>query len=131
MHWLNSMKQLNDSDIANMIGEDFRPCDNETQKQVRKSLHLSTRIPQPECPTPSHITVDFHNHTEQEAWEMLAQVATSGARSATIITGASGVLKQKFPQWMVESILTPHILSFEPLNNGSFAVKFHRKSKTV
>lgn len=125
------MKQLNDSDIANMIGEDFRPCDNETQKQVRKSLHLSTRIPQPECPTPSHITVDFHNHTEQEAWEMLAQVATSGTRSATVITGASGILKQKFSQWMRESVLTSYILSFEPINNGSFAVKFHRKSKTV
>jgi DNA-nicking Smr family endonuclease len=125
------MKQLNDSDIANMIGEDFRPCDVETQKQVRKSLHLSTRIPQPEYPTPTHITIDFHDHTEQEAWEMLVQVATSGVRSATVITGASGVLKQKFPQWMQESILTPHILSFEPLNNGSFAVKFHRKSKTV
>lgn len=121
------MKQLNDSDIANMIGEDFRPCDNETQKQVRKSLHLSTRIPQPECTTKTHITIDFHNRTEQEAWDMLAQIATSGARSATVITGASGILKQKFPQWMQESILTPHILSFEPLNNGSFAVKFHRK----
>lgn len=121
------MKQLNDSDIANMIGEDFRPCDVETQKQVRKSLHLSTRIPQPERPTSPHITIDFHNHTEQEAWDMLAQVATSGTRSATVITGASGILKQKFPQWMCESILTPYILSFEPLTNGSFSVKFHRK----
>ena len=124
------MKQLNDSDIANMIGEDFCPCDNETQKQVRKSLHLSTRIPQPERPTPSHTTIDFHNHTEQEAWEMLAQVATSGTRSATVITGASGILKQKFPQWMTESVLTPHILSFEPINNGSFAVKFHKKKSS-
>ena len=130
MLWLNSMKQLNDSDIANMIGEDFLPCDNETKKSVRKSLHLSTRIPESPRPTPSHITLDFHQHTEQEAWEMLAQVAASGARSATVITGASGILKQKFPQWMTESILTPYILSFTPINNGSFAVKFHKKKSS-
>jgi len=125
------MKQLNDSDIANMIGEDFRPDDNETKKQVRKSLHLSTRIPKPATPAPTHITLDFHQHTEQKAWEMLTQVAASNTRSATVITGASGILKQKFPQWMQESILTPYILSFEPINNGSFKIKFHRKHKTV
>lgn len=124
------MKQLNDSDIANMIGEDFRPDDNETKKQVRKSLHLSTRIPKPSTPAPAHITLDFHQHTEQEAWEMLTQVAASNTRSATVITGASGILKQKFPQWMQESILTPYILSFEPINNGSFKIKFHRKKST-
>lgn len=124
------MKRLNDSDIAKMIGEDFRADDDEIKKSVRKSLHLSTRIPEPLHPTPSHITLDFHQHTEQEAWEMLAQVAASGARSATVITGASGILKQKFPQWMTESILTPHILSFEPINNGSFAVKFHKKKSS-
>ena len=39
------MKQLNDKDIADMIGTDFVPDDNETKKSVRKSLHLSTRIP--------------------------------------------------------------------------------------
>lgn len=127
MLWLNNMKQLNDSDIANMIGENFHADDNETKKSVWKSLHLSTRIPEPDRPAPSHITLDFHQHTEQEAWEMLAQVAASDVRSATVITGASGILKQKFPQWMRESILTPHILSFEPINNGSFAVKFHKK----
>lgn len=125
------MKQLNDSDIANMIGEDFRFDDNGTKKQVRKSLHLSTRIQEPPRPDQSHITLDFHQHTEQEAWEMLVQVAESNTRSATIITGASGILKQKFPQWMRESVLTPRILSFQPINNGSFAVKFHKKNKTV
>lgn len=121
------MKQLNDSDIANMIGEDFHADDNETQKSVRKSLRLSTRVPEPPHPAPSHITLDFHQHTEQEAWDMLVQVAVSDTRSATVITGASGILKQKFPQWMTESILTPHILSFKPINNGSFSVKFHKK----
>ncbi len=121
------MKQLNDSDIANMIGEDFRPDDVATKKSVRKSLHLSTRIPQPELPAPEHITIDFHQHTEEEAWHMLAHIAESGTRSATVITGASGILKQKFQQWATDSIISPRIVSFKPLNNGSFAVKFHRK----
>ena len=121
------MKQLNDSDIANMIGVDFIPDDNATKKSVRQTLHLSTRMPPPDVPAPAHVVIDFHNHTEEEAWQMLAQVAASNTRSATVITGASGILKSKFQQWATESIISPRIMSFVPLNNGSFSVKFHRK----
>ena len=120
------MKQLNDKDIADMIGTDFVPDDNETKKSVRTSLHLSTRIPKTEKSTPAHTVIDFHNHTEQQAWDMLMEVAQSGIPSATVITGASGILKIKFQQWATNSILEPHIVSFEPLNNGSFSVKFHK-----
>lgn len=121
------MRQLNDADIANMVGVEFIPDDNATKKSIRKDLHLSTRIPTPPAPMPEHVTIDFHNHTEQEAWDMLTQIAASSARSATVITGASGILKTKFQQWATESIISPHIISFAPLNNGSFHVKFHRK----
>ncbi len=120
------MKQLTDTDIAEMIGTDFIPDDTETKKSVRCDLHLSTRIPKPEAKTPEHTVIDFHNHTEEEAWNMLAQVAASGTRSATVITGASGILKQKFQQWATESIISPRIFSVVPLNNGSFNVKFHK-----
>ena len=122
------MKQLNDFDIANMIGDDFIPDDLTTKKIVRGELHLSKRIPKKDTPSPAHTTIDFHNHTEEEAWQMLAQVAASGTRTATIITGASGILKTKFQQWATDSILSPYIISFEPINNGSFSVKF-RKTK--
>ena len=121
------MKQLNDKDIANMIGEDFLPDDEATKKSVRQSLHLSTSVPKKEF-IPEHITIDFHQHTEEEAWEMLVKTATSGTRSATVITGASGILKIKFQQWATESIISPHIISFTPLNNGSFDVKFRKQN---
>ena len=120
------MKQLNDSDIANMIGADFIPDDKEVKKSVRQSLHLSNRIPQKPGPAPAHTTIDFHNHTEEEAWNMLTQVATSETRTVTVITGASGILKTKFQQWATDSILSPYIASFEQINNGSFFVKFHK-----
>jgi len=120
------MKQLNDNDIANMIGEDFFPDDKNTKKSVRQALHLSTRIPKPDTPAPAHTVIDFHNHTEEEAWQMLVQVAESGTRSATVITGASGILKTKFQQWATQSIISPHIVSYTPLNNGSFEVKFYK-----
>ena len=110
-----------------MIGEDFSPDDATTIKSVRKSLHLSTRVPKP-AHVPEHITIDFHQHTEEEAWDMLLNTVTSGARSATVITGASGILKPKFQQWMTNSIISPHIISFNPLNNGSFEIKI-RKDK--
>ena len=121
------MKQLSDFDIANMVGDDFIPDDVSTKKSVRNELHLSKRIPKADASTPEHITIDFHNHTEEEAWQMLTQVAASGTRSATVITGASGILKTKFQQWATESIISPRIVSFHPLNNGSFEVKFHKK----
>ena len=120
------MKQLNDADIANMIGEEFVPDDNATKKSVRADLHLSKRIPKPNAPAPEHAVLDFHNHTEQEAWDMLVHVAASNTRSATVITGASGILKTKFQQWATESIISPYILSFTPINNGSFSVRFYK-----
>jgi DNA-nicking Smr family endonuclease len=123
------MKQLNDSDIANMIGDVFVPDDVNTKKSVRKELHLSTRIPKPDAPIKENVVIDFHNHTEEEAWQMLTQVATSGARSATVITGASGILKTKFQQWVKESVLSPYIFACKPLNNGSFEIKLHKKKK--
>ena len=55
------------------------------------------------------------------------ELATSGVRDATIITGASGILKIKFQQWARDSILAPYIVSWHALNNGSFAVKFRKR----
>ena len=124
---MKDMKQLNDTDIANMIGEEFSPDDKNTKASVRRQLALSKKIPE-QNPTPAHITIDLHQHTEQEAWEMIMGVAQSGVRTATIITGASGILKIKFQQWARDSLLTPYIIQWEPINNGSFSVKF-RKNK--
>lgn len=121
------MKQLNDSDIADMIGKEFIPEEKSVKKSVRSELHLSTRIPKPESPAPEHTVVDFHNHTEEESWQMLVHVAESETRSATIITGASGILKTKFQQWVKESIISHRILSCTPINNGSFLVRFYKK----
>lgn len=123
------MKQLNDADIAKMVGEEFIPDDIATKKSVRSALHLSTRIPKPEAPIGDSVTIDFHNHTEQEAWNMLVHIASSDIRHATVITGASGILKTKFQQWATESIISPRIMSFEPLNNGSFKVKFYKRKE--
>ena len=121
------MKQLSDEDILNMVGAEYAPDDDATKRAVRAELKLSTRIPQPATPTPEHIVLDLHNRTVEEAWANIMSVATSGARSANIITGASGVLHQLFPGWARESILTPHIIDFRPINNGSFFVRFHHK----
>ena len=120
------MKQLNDSDIANMVGDEFVPDDIVTKKAVRTELHLSTRIPKSDTSISEYTTIDFHNHTEEEAWQMLAQVAAYGIRSATVITGASGILKNKFQRWATDSIISSRIMSFTPINNGSFSVKFYK-----
>ena len=124
---INFMKQLSDNDILDMIGAEYTPDNIATKRAVRSELHLSKRIPAPEQQTPEHITLDLHNKTIEQAWSEIMSVATSNARSANIITGASGVLHKLFPTWAQESILSPHIIEFHPINNGSFFVRFHRK----
>ncbi|MBO4672223.1 MAG: hypothetical protein J5608_01045 [Alphaproteobacteria bacterium] len=117
------MKQLNDKDIADMIGMEFVPNDPATRSAVRGELHLSKRIPTARV-VPEHITIDFHEHTEEQAWNMICDAATSGAKTATVITGASGILKIKFQQWVRDSLISPYIFQCKPINNGSFDVKF-------
>ena len=121
------MKQLTDLDIEQMIGTEHTPDDIATRRAVRSELHLSTRIPH-KCQTPPpHATLDLHQLTEEQAWSAIMDLATSGTRTATIITGASGILKIKFQQWARDSLLSPYIISFTPINNGSFAVKFKKQ----
>lgn len=120
------MKQLSERDIAEMIGDEFSPDDTATRKRVRSELQLSRRIPHNTPGIPNHTTLDLHQYTEEQAWDAIMALATSGTRTANIITGASGILHQKFPQWATNSILAPYIISFSPINNGSFAVKFKK-----
>jgi DNA-nicking Smr family endonuclease len=123
------MKQLTDSDIAQMIGVEFVPDDCDTKRSVRRQLHLSTRIPNTDNFIPEHAKLDLHQLTEEQAWHAIMDIAKSGIRNATIITGASGVLKIKFQQWAKDSLLSPYIISWVPVNNGSFAVRFKKQEK--
>lgn len=124
------MRNLTDKDIADMIGAEFTPDDNDTRKRVRGELKLSRRIPQ-QFQIPSHVTLDLHMHTIEQAWGEIMSIAKSGAKSATIITGASGILKIKFQEWVRDSVLSPYIISCTPLNNGSFGVKFRKVNDNV
>lgn len=127
MLYHQNMKQLSDEDILSMIGAEYAPDDPATKRAVRSELHLSTRIPAPTPPIPEHIILDLHNKTVEQAWSDIMNVAASGARSANIITGASGILHELFPKWAITSILAPYIIEFRPINNGSFFVRFHHK----
>lgn len=122
------MKQLTDLDIEQMIGAEHTPDYATTRRKVRSELHLSTRIPHMRQTPPMHATLDLHQLTEEQAWAAIMELAKSGTRTANIITGASGILKIKFQQWARDSILSPYIISFTPINNGSFAVKFKKQS---
>lgn len=122
------MKRLSDTDIENMISNETQPDYQSIRRQVRQELQLSKRIPvAPE--KKEHAKLDFHNQTEEQAWQSLLTTIQSGAKDATVITGASGILKVKFQQWATESILSPSIETFTPLNNGSFFVKFRKRKK--
>ncbi len=119
------MRNLTDQDIAEMIGTEFSPTDDDVRRRVRTELPLSTRIPKP-IRVPVHAPLGLHMKTIEESWDEIMELAVSGVKTATIITGASGILKIKFQEWVRESLLSPYIISCTPLNNGSFAVKFRR-----
>lgn len=119
------MRKLTDQDISEMIGAEYTPDDDDMRRKVRRELHLSKRIPQPTC-IPSHTILDLHMHTIEQAWGEIMEIAKSGTKTATIITGASGILKIKFQDWVRDSVLSPYVISCAPINNGSFAVKFRK-----
>ncbi len=120
------MKQLTDEDINHMADAKFTPDVRAVNRDVRAQLKLGNLIPMPDMPPAPHAVLDLHNKTEQESWDAIMGLATSGMRTATIITGASGILKIKFQQWARDSILSPYILETHPINNGSFFVRFRR-----
>lgn len=120
------MKRLSDSDIERMADGEFSPNHDIVRRGVRAELKLSELIPAKMESLPKHVVLDLHHKTEEQAWNEIMRLATSGVQNATIITGASGILKIKFQQWAQESLLSPYIISVSPLNNGSFAVKFKR-----
>ncbi len=122
------MKQLSNADIEQMIGTEYVPDARAVNRAVRAQLKLGTLIPDSDVPAPRCARVDLHNHTIEQAWDKIMNLATSGVRDAVIITGASGVLRQTFPQWAENSILTPFIVSYAPINNGSFSVKFKKQN---
>ena len=64
--------------------------------------------------------------TIEQSWNEIMELATSGVKNAKIITGASGILRIKFQEWVRDSLLSPYIVSCAPINNGSFAVKFRK-----
>lgn len=123
------MKHLSDTDIARMIDGEFIPDTRNTQRSVRAQLHLSALMPNNDTYIPEHAILDLHQLTEEQAWNAILELAKSGVRNATIITGASGILKIKFQQWASDSVLSPYIISFAPINNGSFSVKFKKREK--
>lgn len=121
-----SMKKLTDKDIENMIVDECVLEMDKVRRDVRKELHLSARIPVVDNTVPKYAKLDLHQLTEEQAWNEIMNLAKSGVRNATIITGASGILRVKFIQWAKDSVLSPYINSFAPINNGSFYVKFNK-----
>ncbi|MBN1325206.1 MAG: Smr/MutS family protein [Alphaproteobacteria bacterium] len=120
------MKQLSDYDLEKMLDTDFVPDDDNVKKQVRSELKLSQLIPEAPKPIPKHVILDLHQKTEEQAWVDINNLIKSGVRGATVITGASGILKVKFQDWVMNSIISKYIYSCEMVNNGSFEIKIKK-----
>lgn len=127
---MGRMKQLTDHDIEQMGNTEFTPDTRSVNRSVRANLRLGQLIPTETAPTPRFARLDLHHNTEEQAWARINELADRGVRDAQIITGASGILKIKFQQWATASTLADKIISWAPVNNGSFVVKFRRQHTT-
>lgn len=125
------MKQLTDFDIEKMLSDEPFRSDEQSDKKVRKELNLSTLIPSKDFIKKDNVILDLHQYTEEQAWNAINQLISSGVRTAKIIIGASGILKIKFQQWAKDSIISKYFISITPINNGSFDVKFRKTEKTI
>jgi DNA-nicking Smr family endonuclease len=118
----NKMRKLLDDDLMNMKSVNHTVDEATVRRQVRAQLRLSERIPNAPAPTPKFARIDLHMKTEEQAWDEINYLINSGTRRAVIITGASGILKTKFQDWVQSSTIGPYIHSCTPLNNGSFEI---------
>ena len=127
-----NMKQLTDADLMEMIGEEFENVDDKhTIKSVRSELKLRQLIPEQPQPTLDHVRLDLHQKTIETAWNEIYALLRSGARSAEIITGASGILKPTFEKWITNSIIAPYILSWKMINRGSYEIKIKKNAVSI
>jgi DNA-nicking Smr family endonuclease len=124
------MKNLNDSDLTEMGNTDFIPDDKHTAREIRNRLKAQGAInilnSDIETNLYKYTTLDLHHKTEEQAWRAINELLDSGARNATIITGASGILKIKFAQWSENSIIAPRIISYKLINNGAYEIKIKK-----
>jgi DNA-nicking Smr family endonuclease len=112
-------KQLSEADIA---------------KMADAAVFVSPSMPRPNIPrtrqsVPEFTSdrIDFHGKTEEQAWALLVALIENHSGTATVITGASGILKDKFQQWVAESIISDRIVSCCPINRGSFQIGIRKK----
>ena len=75
-------------------------------------IHKETRI--------KKYTIDFHHLTVEESWNLFIQTLEKNIKTLIVITGASGILHSEFPKWLDNPNISKRIISWKPINNGSF-----------
>ena len=114
------MRQLSDDDIKNMINENFIK-DN----KVSKNIYIKINQKNIENKKIQNLkTVDFHEKTEEQAYNLILNLLHNRIKKATIITGKSGILKPKFIDWAKNGKLSKNIKNIKEINIGAFEVEF-------
>lgn len=110
-----------------MAAVKFSPDDKSVKKSVRTELKLRNLIPVEIAAYPENTRLDLHNKTVETAWTEINKIIDSGTvRRAQVITGASGVLKPLFIDWVMRSTIATKITSCHQTNNGSFEIKIKK-----
>ena len=115
------MRQLSNEDILNMINENFIK-DNKVSKNIYTKLN--EYVNQEESKRKIKNIVDFHEKTEEQAYNEILNLLENKINKATIITGKSGILKPKFLNWAETGKLSENVKKIKQINIGSYEIEF-------
>jgi len=133
-------KQLSDEDLTKMVGG----ISSLLAGTERVGLISQRRAANKNFPFPQGEKnfLDLHGKTEEQAWglinELLDAISVYAAangnkidlRRAQIVTGASGILKEKFQQWATESIISHRFASWKLVNRGCYEIVIRKEIRT-
>jgi DNA-nicking Smr family endonuclease len=117
------MKQLSDLDIENM------ECEFASKDDLRAIRKNATRKIIKDSLPARFSSTDFHGETEEGAWQNILREIYSNTRSKfemRIVSGRSGVLRERVREWLTDSVLTPFIVEWKLENPGAYIAKIRR-----
>lgn len=137
----NNRKFLTDKDINSMAKMPIAPDDAAARRKIVAELGIKRRMnarPTPPLAPDSWesariyvedriLTLDLHRKTEEQAWDLASALFRQNpGRRVRVITGASGILRVKFMDWITRGLLSDYINEWVSLNRGAFEIRLRK-----
>jgi hypothetical protein len=73
------------------------------------------------------LALDLHGKTEEQAWGLIcALFRQNPGKRVRVITGASGILRVKFQDWIMCGALADYATEWAAVNRGAFDIRLKK-----